>query len=294
MTAPQTAAAAGTSLDYTFTVQAPAAPYFSAAEAIRTGALYAEKMRVDPHEQPADRDPKADDQLGVVGVAAWEGGPTFYYPVPDMIELNRDQFTDDAVILHEYAHFLQDQIGSLPWIPTSHNGCEVHDIFGQIVNSPEHAWLEGFADYFAEAVRADSEPGTVGGRRWAALLESPVCRYLSSSIASQDVELYVAGVLWDLIDPARPSEPHDTLAGFAPTIFQIFDRELDVDPGAGPWPSLSSFRAAWDARGLPALNEIMNFLQISGSLPARPLPPPTPDDKVCSKPAPPPDCEPPK
>jgi hypothetical protein len=129
----------------------------------------------------------------------------------------------------------------------------------------------------------------------AGVFEHPICRVLSRSIPNEAVELYVTAVLWDLLDPAN--EPSDTLGGLGDRVFQIFDQELDVAPGTGPWPTLTSFRSAWAARGFSttALDQIMSGIRIRGSLPEiEPLPEEPPTDHICNKPAPPPSCDPPK
>ena len=69
---------------------------------------------------------------------------SFYNPINDTIVINVVSSFDDFVALHEYGHFIQEQIGSLPWKPAVHSFCQVSD--------PGLAWMEGFASYFAAAV----------------------------------------------------------------------------------------------------------------------------------------------
>src|SRR5262245_24322361 len=48
----------------------------------------------------------------------------------------------DFLILHEYAHFLEAQISKYAPLNFAHDGCTATS-GGTIVNSPEHAWMEG-------------------------------------------------------------------------------------------------------------------------------------------------------
>ena len=79
------------------------------------------------------------------------------------------------LLLHEYAHFVEETISAFPWSPTLHDGCLAKDSFGNVVNSGEHAWMEGFAGWFAQAVKLSSPArptsrgtsGTAVGPRWS-------------------------------------------------------------------------------------------------------------------------------
>ena len=61
----------------------------------------------------------------------------------DVKSSDTDHF-DDSIILHEYAHFLEDSYGSSASPGGSHNGDSVID--------PRLAWSEGWANYFQSAV----------------------------------------------------------------------------------------------------------------------------------------------
>ncbi|MDG0814770.1 hypothetical protein [Bdellovibrio svalbardensis] len=61
----------------------------------------------------------------------------------DVKNADTDQF-DDSVILHEYAHFLEDNYGNSVSPGGSHNGNFIID--------PRLAWSEGWANYFQAAV----------------------------------------------------------------------------------------------------------------------------------------------
>lgn len=217
--------------------------HFNVAETVRRGLDYAN----------ARRDPSANDSLSraTVTVTPFTGNPlnvSWYNPAAHAVILHTNSAFFDRSILHEYAHWLEAQLSSFAWIPADHNGCEARDVFGNIINSPEHAWMEGFADYFAQAVASFLPKDTlsIGG---AGGLETPGPCAASSADAIQS---RVAASLWDLHDPTYdptndpPSETHDFMNGGATAIFQIFDRELDV---FGTWPTIWHFRNAWMARG---------------------------------------------
>ena len=123
------------------------------------------------------------------------------------------------------------------------------------INSPEHAWMEGFADYFASVVDSSLPASRVGGNLGAdALLDTPraipestlPCAAIRAAFNSDSIELDVAATLFDAFDITN--EPGDALGGSDRQVFQIFDRELDT----GVKPTISDFRDAWLARGLPA------------------------------------------
>ena len=166
---------------------------------------------------------------------------------------------DDVTLLHEYAHFLEEKISKFAPIASIHDGCKatmIGDATATPINSPEHAWMEGFADYFAAAVIASLPTGrtAVFGIATGAGLEAPPgifsvpsCALVRATFPADTIELDVAAVLWDLLDGGF-TESADTVSGRDVEIFRIFDRELST-----PFdPTIEDFRAAWVARGLPA------------------------------------------
>jgi hypothetical protein len=189
--------------------------------------------------------------------------------------INSDDVNSDFLILHEYAHYLEEMISAFAPIPATHNGCTAN-LFGFNVTWPEHAWMEGFADYFAQAVGRSVPPGTftgISGTLGTATLESPSCSGLpNATIPGDFVELLVAGTLWDVFDqPGDPNslnEAQDTLARMDREIFQIFDRELDqVGLVSGRSPAITDFRDAWMARGLPGVG--LSRIMVTLGLPLR-------------------------
>lgn len=254
----RTVLAAGDTLDFSYDfVEFWSAAHFNIADALLVGRTYAD----------ANRDPAETDTLGQVKVqptSAWPG-TDFFNPVTNTITVVGSDMFEDFTLLHEYAHFLQNEISTFVPIPSLHDGCFARMIgTGTPINSEEHAWMEGFADYFSAVVRT-LNPGRVEGTAGRgtpsnAVLENPVgtiaatpaCAGVTTSFAGDQIELLAAGALWDLFDrptdPGSAGEAADTLTRFDMQIFRIFDREL----GTGAWPRMRDLRVGWLNRGLPA------------------------------------------
>jgi hypothetical protein len=178
----------------------------------------------------------------------------------------------DLLILHEWAHFVEQHIGMFLPLPAHHDGCTAR-LLGASLTYTEYAWMEGFADFLAHAVDLASPPGVLTGTgRFGTTftrdrLEVPgPC---SASPEGDRIELRVAGALWDLADtrsdPGALPEVHDTLARFDRHVIQILDHELDPPPAlVRRAPDLTAFRHAWMRRGLPgeALARIYQRLAI--------------------------------
>lgn len=108
------------------------------------------------------RDPTEGDQIGQVNVQPQSIPLSYYNPVNDTIIIASPFVFEDIGVLHEYGHYLEEQISYFFPMPAVHNGCEAA-IGGVQVNSPEHAWMEGFADYFAQVVAQSLPPGADTG-----------------------------------------------------------------------------------------------------------------------------------
>jgi hypothetical protein len=260
--------------------------HFNLAEDVRHGRDYA----------LARRDPGETEPIPPAGVQPTSVGVTMYNAPFDTVVINSSDVFNDHVVLHEYAHWLEEQIGSLPWSPANHDGCTARR-GGVIVNGGGHAWMEGFADYFAQAVDATiSHVRMVGdgtGTPAKSALESPPACSLPAEFTPDTVEDFVAGSLWDLFDDGA-----DTFAGNEPTdsisrkdapggiavdtlVFQIMDRELDMATSIiGPFPTILDFRRAWRDRGLSltTLDAILALNGIPIPAPAPPPPPPLEDN----------------
>lgn len=235
---------------------------YNLAETVRHGFDYAS----------ANRDPTEGDQIGRVNVQIQSLGTGYYNPVNDTIIINPTNAFSDICALHEYGHFLEDQISYFFVLPTVHDGCTA-DIGGVIVNSGEHAWMEGFADYFAEMVRRSLPAGVIASGGFGSItlpsLETPP----DCNVASGDkIEFDVAATLWDLFDdassPQSANEPFDFISQKDRSIFQIFDKELDH---LGRAPTIFDFINAWAGRGLDqaGLNRILSHNRITPPLPAQ-------------------------
>ena len=243
--------------------------HWSLADAVRRGFDYVAARR-DPSE--SDPLPQAGVQPGFL--------TTFYNPVNQTLEINGVHIWEDFTILHEYAHFVEHQISHFVAIPSVHDGCTTRDAFGGIINSAEHAWMEGFAEFFAMAVAMNNPGGTFRGSfggmgtfTIAQLENTPwaSCTGLPSNVTPSMIENVVAGVLWDVFDATGAcgsSEAHDGLSGFDTQVIQILDREMDLPRP----PTIADFSAAWIARGLPAA-PFFDILRRHGL--AAPLPPPS-------------------
>src|SRR5206468_5142620 len=149
----RTANAPGDVLDFSYNfVDAFTPQHWSLAEAVRHGFDFASANR-DPRE--TDPLPKAGVQPGFI--------TTFYNFIQSTLDINNAHVWEDFTILHEYGHFLEHQLGSFAPIPSSHDGCTARDAFGGTINSAEHAWMEGFAEFFAMAAASTLPPGTLQG-----------------------------------------------------------------------------------------------------------------------------------
>ena len=173
--------------------------HWSMADAVRLGFDYVNAQR-EPAQALAQPLPQA---------AVHPGNPlsTFYNPVNQTLEINNSDIWEDFTILHEYAHFVEHHIGSFAPIPAVHDGCTA-DLAGTILRSPEHAWMEGFAEFFAQVAASKSPPGSIRGHAGGAgtftiseLENTPwACPGLPADITPKMIENVVAGVLWDLFD----------------------------------------------------------------------------------------------
>jgi hypothetical protein len=239
--------------------------YYNAADALIYGHDYAlaRRAQAKPGEPPIPGEPQQIKQLNVMV----QSGNTFYDPAVDWLRINPGFLIslDDKTILHEYAHFLEEQLSTFMALATSHDGCNAQ-ILGAHVESMDFAWMEGFASYFSAAVDrafntdtlpttnvtgpagAGAPPGTISGTLQVPTLESPSCPS-GPFLPNAWLEKFVGGALWDLIDdPSRDvssnTEPADQLCDKDDQVFSIFDRELQRVPA-----NIQTFTDAWVKRG---------------------------------------------
>lgn len=268
-------------LDFSFDFTDSWTPqHYNLAETVRRGFDFVN----------ARRDPSETDPLPPVSVqptsASISPTGTFYNYVADTLVIDSSEVFNDFIILHEYAHFVEEQISSFAPIAAFHTGCTALQYAPMpglppppIINSPEHAWMEGFADYFAMAVAAQTPAGTLTattgrnglGTSFLTTLENPPA---CSASAADAVENMVAASLWDLSDqpgdtsgipgdPTIGNEGHDFMSRMDTQIIQIMDREMDT---YGHWPTITDFRNAWMARGLNSAG-LDSILRQHGILP---------------------------
>ena len=170
-----------------------------------------------------------------------------------------ENYFEDLLILHEYAHHIEFCVSTFGMIITNHDGCNMDGVFGGLTSlkREEAAWMEGYANFFAQAVnRAFPLEKFVGnsGSLSGYMLEYPHCN--ASTYQANETELYIAAVLWDLIDDfsPNPNEIYDDIyQNLDEEIFYVFDKELDN----GAWPTFSRFLNAWNGRGYANINKII-------------------------------------
>jgi hypothetical protein len=225
---------------------------FNAAEDIRLARTYALARR-EPHER---------DVIPVVDVSFIDhdnAGTRYNHPASSLM-IHRDHSAVDLVVMHEYAHFLEDKIGSFLVLPSYHDGCfasqrclipaECANLPGlpaqtQLINSPENAWMEGFADYFAMAVKRANPSGRFNLTTGGTMSEDELNRqdtcpaveraaFDGRTITGEMVESYVARVLWYISDGGS--------ADLA--VFRAFDHELDFS-ASHLLPNIRRFHDTW-------------------------------------------------
>jgi hypothetical protein len=231
--------------------------HYHLAETVRRAFDYADANRAPGEAEPL---PPANVQPGAPVVTT-----SFYNPVTDTLEIiNSDVFNDRAV-LHEYGHYVHDQIGTFPAIAALHNGCTATDLLGKPINNPDLAFQEGFSNAFADAVERANPAGTFAGA--VQVVESPFCSVTTGP--GDTVENFVGGALRDLGDTVTPAEPFDTIANRFGTVVSILDRELDGNYHAG----IYDVRNAWLARGLP--RAAFDAILTGNGIPVPVAPPPS-------------------
>ncbi|WP_030197438.1 hypothetical protein [Streptomyces sp. NRRL S-87] len=229
-------------LDFSWTFAGWSAQHFNITDTLLSARDYAAARRAD-----TDRLTRVD--VTWLSYDAIAKAP-YYNPVESAIKLPSGAWNgiqvpyDDMILAHEYAHFLEHHLGAFYAMPTVHTGCDGFDA--------QHAWSEGFADYFAPAVRTAYPAARLTGSG-VNPERSPQCP--GSAEPGSTLESRVAATLWDLDDAAvGTSADDDPAGGYGPTVFRILDKDLDRAPFPGVargCPTINGFRSAWQARGLP-------------------------------------------
>ena len=127
-------------LDFSWDFIDPAtAAYYNIADALLYGRDYA----------LARRAPGETEMIKQVTVSVQpDTGDTYYNPAVHWIRINPGTgyaiAMDDFTILHEYGHFLEDQLSSFMALATVHDGCNAQLGSGDAhVESLDFAWMEG-------------------------------------------------------------------------------------------------------------------------------------------------------
>jgi hypothetical protein len=237
--------------------------YFNIAETTLVARQYADGKRDD------------SDSIGKVEVMyPGNEGISYYSSFWGEIEIKSADGFKDGTIVHEYAHYLQDIIGTTDdyWGDASHTFCEER-------RNEEFAWKEGFPEYFGTIVIHDNNFTSplymVSPDIPEINAETPFCfespRFSvvpCCDTSGWNREATVVGFLWDLVDDptdtaftASIPESFDTVSGKEALIFEIFDNELDDFDNTLDAPDLCEFvYDGWDCRLRGAENSKIDAL----------------------------------
>lgn len=239
--------------------------HFSILDAIQRGREFANGHRDDTDDistidvQYPDKDWTQYSEgvwstITVQGLASHGYGHESPCALPDC----QDDGFDDEAVLHEYGHSLEHDISDVdgPNDARSHDACSD---FGY-----EFAWDEGWATFFAFAVRASNgNASSLLGRLFGGVGSVEKVSTCSASgpegvTYPPSVEERTTNTLWDLFDGATvPAEPFDRVQGDvmvpAPVgktiddlMFAVFDHELDdaIPYSSDPPTNILSFHDA--------------------------------------------------
>ncbi|MFB0559787.1 MAG: hypothetical protein ACETWM_00955 [Candidatus Lokiarchaeia archaeon] len=123
-----------------------------------------------------------------------------------------DEF-DDGIILHEYGHFIADR--TWPTKPYSFDNSPGGSHTWDGTYTPELAWSEGWAHYFACIVRSSVTYRDTYNGDWVDYnLETGVATYIwggsyDGNANGDSCEAAVAGVLWDISDSVNDDQDGD-------------------------------------------------------------------------------------
>lgn len=271
VTAPRQLSNGGTTLDFSQNFgTVDEARSFNAAHDIRLAFEFA-RVRRDRRET------EVIPQVDVSFMDHEAAGTRYNHPASSLL-IHHSHNSRDLVIMHEYAHFLEDKMGSFLLVPSFHDGCFITQRCPNpedcanfpgtsrtlLINSPENAWMEGFANYFAMAVKRANPSErfnlTSGGTMTEDELNNPgSCGAVGRTafdghpINGEMIEKFVAAVLWAASDGGSSDG----------AVFEIFDHELDGS-ATGVLPNIKLFHDAWVARGLnhARLDQILRERQI--------------------------------
>lgn len=184
-----------------------------------------------------------------LSISYWEPGSqgTFYDDQEDRIYIlgistDPDQY-DDAVILHEYGHFLESHFARIDSTGGDHSIADnTQDI--------RLSWSEGWGNFFAGVARESSLYVDTNGSGSSIVsydmedLSSPGLPTLSNFAIYTTNEIAVAAVLWDFYDDLSKAEVFDTLNLTFTEIWNVF-RDFTSDQYSG---RVTSFELYWDVQ----------------------------------------------
>jgi hypothetical protein len=274
--------AGGSTLTYDHTFDKADSLHFNALDVITRGLEYALERNRVPTASADDVFRKAIVIPGpVTGIpfTVQIGNATHTWANP------ASAMWEDATLLHEYGHHLQQANGTYRAWASFHNGCYMTAVDGPAcrgrqvamggtdtapdracwVNSPDFAWFEGFPTYYARSV-ADFDAGlvitpTLARRRFdvtagssCPLVTTAHFNHHNELITGAGVEDFVTDSLLRLRDrtdvvpagPTGPTGPPLTRRQIEEAVFQIFFNELRG--GTGMEPTVFGFRDRWLAR----------------------------------------------
>lgn len=179
---------------------------------------------------------------------------------------------DDSVILHEYAHFLEDKYSNAQSPGGSHSGNFIID--------PRLAWSEGFANFFQAAVlsgtalynNSQSEDGLPGASKHYYYLDSYGYRDLVQGTGGMGIAFNLAepgaGALYDSVQNDLPGSGTFREVSVARTLFKS-TRATTVNysagmPGGGitfadVWKVISGEDNAGHSRTAPLTKSFRNY-----------------------------------
>jgi hypothetical protein len=180
-------------------------------------------------------------------------GGTAYSPTNRAIAVlgtsdDADEF-DDAVLLHEYGHYVLDVYSR----DDSPGGPHV---LGDSSLDLRLAWSEGWATFFSSAVRSDPQHADTGGGavRLAFNIETPPS--FGDGTRYDSNELAVAAVLWDAYDASDTDEGAGPLSVSLASLWSLARGLTDAPV------TFEDFWAAWQAANPGNLQPILAGLQI--------------------------------
>ena len=186
-------------------------------------------------------------------------GGSSYSSGANRISLSDDDAYDDANILHEIGHYVEDEFGSSQNTGGSH-------FIGDDDQDPRLSWSEGVATVFSSAslnlgnrprpdIYADRDSfGVSGGGGFAYAFESGVS-------GGSTNEKAVTAALWDVIDQASspdasPGSDDDPMAGGDSSVWAVLEQMRIVDP---PTTSLEDFWDLWFELGLGSQDDMQTI-----------------------------------